>query len=530
MSESGTMHPGVTASGTATATSPIVQNGDSASNGTKIGNAPSTTAPSSGYYVSVKANAPETNLNLERTDTSEGFVGSSGQFSGTATVNASTGSNYYVTIPTGSCTVEASGNPTATATAGSANVSVEGMKTTVTNTGYKLHADATGGTAQATTPTISDTHEAGYIPTKAKTTVIAAKDTGAVTGTPQSVDQYVVAATVRTTAVDGETYSETRDNGSELIVPSGGALYINEGYIKNTKITLDEMLGGKADTAAIADNKVAAGYIVYDADGVKHTGSMQDATCTFSGGTTSASATAGTATATMDSSTITDGKSETATAHYIKVDASATGGDASASISDVLHTRTEGYVTAVNDANAVAGSSKEAKGETKTVSSTVYLKDAGVSIVKDTNIAPTVAISHKQTGIKTSTTATGYSCVVSATKTAGKATAHIAKTAGYLTNGNTSAVDVTGAEPDVTGTGTVYFKTTSVTPTISGTLGGGGVSGYNAPVMSAASSTAPQLVITGSTSGGETDCVLSSVGEDAKGYINYYTGGYSIVS
>lgn len=529
-----TSHPGVVAQGSANTTKPTVSAGAAASNGTKIGGAPSSTAPSSGYYVSVKADVPETSIPLYRTDGERGYVDSSGQFSGTAKALANSSDSYYVAIPTGACSVSADGEPTATATGGTAEVSVEGMKTTVTNTGYKLHANATGGTAKATTPTISDTHTAGYIPSKAKTTVIAAKDTNTVAGTSQNIDKYVVAATIRTTETSGETYSETRDNGSELIIPSGGALYINEGYIKNTKITLDEMLGGKEDTAAIDDKKVAAGHIVYDVDGVKHVGNMKDSTCTFSGGTTSATATAGTASVSIDNSAaVNAGISATPTNYYISADASATGGSASASITDVTHTRTEGYATATNGANAVAGSSKEAVGQNATENKKVYLKEATASGRKgDTAAAkkPAVTVSHTVNRIKTTSENTGYSCTTNATTTSvGEYTLHIDKTAGYLTEGSQS-FNFAGDAPTITNdNNSLYFKTTGVTTGESVSLGGGSTEGYHAPIPVSFSSSNPQLVMTASAEA-EEGCVVSNPPSSTAKYIDYYTGAYLIES
>lgn len=192
------------------------------------------------------------------------------------------GTSSTIYLKAATCSVTG-GTVSASATKGTASTSVNGMKTTSTNTGYSVTASATGGNASASITDVKDAHTAGYLPAKTAATVITGSSKSA-TGDNASETKYIVKSTISNTATSGETYADSRTGSDEIIIPSGGALYINEGYIKNTKITLDEMLGGKADTAAISDDHVAQGYVVYDENGVKHTGTMEDNVCTHTGG------------------------------------------------------------------------------------------------------------------------------------------------------------------------------------------------------------------------------------------------------
>lgn len=68
---------------------------------------------------------------------------------------------------------------------------------------------------------------------------------------------------------------------TSVVVPSQGYLKINAGYIGNTVIGLDQMLDGKADTAGTAAGQILTGYVAYDVDGKKLTGTMVDNTNNF---------------------------------------------------------------------------------------------------------------------------------------------------------------------------------------------------------------------------------------------------------
>lgn len=82
----------------------------------------------------------------------------------------------------------------------------------------------------------------------------------------------VISSSLGNAAKAGVSYVEN----TSVIVPSEGALYIEEGYLPATKITLDQMLEGSADQAAIGEANILASKIAYDVDGKKLVGTMPD--------------------------------------------------------------------------------------------------------------------------------------------------------------------------------------------------------------------------------------------------------------
>lgn len=82
----------------------------------------------------------------------------------------------------------------------------------------------------------------------------------------------IVSSSLGNAAKAGVAYTEN----TSVIIPSEGALYIEEGYLPATKITLDQMLEGNADQAAIGEANILANKIAYDVDGKKLVGTMPD--------------------------------------------------------------------------------------------------------------------------------------------------------------------------------------------------------------------------------------------------------------
>lgn len=98
---------------------------------------------------------------------------------------------------------------------------------------------------------------------------------GSVSGTA-TVNALINASVLDNKAATGVTYTEN----TSVIIPSEGALYISEGYIPATYITLDQMLDGKTDTAGTAEGDLRTGKVAYDVNGKKLTGNMGNATVT----------------------------------------------------------------------------------------------------------------------------------------------------------------------------------------------------------------------------------------------------------
>lgn len=92
----------------------------------------------------------------------------------------------------------------------------------------------------------------------------------------------VQAGSLANEASGSTTYSENTD--SSTVLPSGGYLYINEGWLPNTKISLSHLIPEIADHDA-GDGHILSGYKAYDEAGNVITGTMAEIDPTFSGGT-----------------------------------------------------------------------------------------------------------------------------------------------------------------------------------------------------------------------------------------------------
>lgn len=190
---------------------------------------------------------------------------SSGSTTGTATLSAS--------IPAAAATVTLSGtaaSPTVAIDETNDNILAGTATTTKPASGYYAAVKAT---APKTTLIATKTVDvAGYLGVNSEIT--ASGETDAKTGSVYYVP--ITAGALDNAATTNVTYAEN----TSIVVPSEGALYINEGYYPATKITLDQMLDGKSDTAGIATSDIRTGKIAYDVDGKKLTGSMGNATIT----------------------------------------------------------------------------------------------------------------------------------------------------------------------------------------------------------------------------------------------------------
>lgn len=114
-----------------------------------------------------------------------------------------------------------------------------------------------------------------------------------------SVSATVQAGSLNNAATSGVTYTE--NTAASTVIPAEGALYINAGWIGNTKITLGHLIPdpetGKANSGAA---EMRSGYVAWDGNGKKIVGTMANVTPSFTGGgltaTPSVSVTAASAT------------------------------------------------------------------------------------------------------------------------------------------------------------------------------------------------------------------------------------------
>lgn len=346
----------------------------------------------------------------------KGVTSASGSISGTAHLNGSL--SAAAASVAGSATVKPNALSAANGTAKVASAAT----TTKPESGYYVSATPSTAASTAITQTKTLTTK-GYLGDAAEIST-----SGSVAGGAGS--QYyipITSSTLGNSAKDGITYSEN----TSVIIPSEGALYIEEGYTPAIKITLDQMLDGKADTAGTSAPDIRSGKIAYDVDGKKLTGTMPNTSRTAGAGNvnaTSDNVALGTATTTEPTSgffitttgngTVSTGTgyitagsttSHTATKYYPVTASTVSGSDAtatanaSASVTTTIDssmyktTETEGYTYKVN---ASASSSVEnisatksltagytnatsvkatVNGASKNASSAMYIKDGVVT-------------------------------------------------------------------------------------------------------------------------------------------------------
>ncbi len=214
----------VTASKTATAPT-IAKTATTASGATNVANGnATTTAPTSGYFVSAQATAPITTLDITKTVNTAGYIGSNTQITASASTTAKTGSVYYIPIASGSCTV--AGGVLSTSGFSKADLALtlsgDTANTTMTEnmtvgaqdtTNYPYYIKISGstpavnGTTSASVTAITDAHTAGYIPAKTATNFRNAQSASpSVSVNATSNNTYVnIKAATGTTTISGTT-------------------------------------------------------------------------------------------------------------------------------------------------------------------------------------------------------------------------------------------------------------------------------------------------------------------------------------
>lgn len=156
---------------------------------------------------------------------------------------------------------------------------IEGAGTATTNqpsSGYYIAVAS--GAKNATVQVSASVTSAGYGTTTSgqyTTTgdsVTVGANASAVTYIP------ITATTFANSGTSGVTYTDISNNVSALV--SGDYLYINEGYVENSKISLAALIPDATDTNAAA-SYILSGYTAYDNDGVLIVGTMSTYTGTY---------------------------------------------------------------------------------------------------------------------------------------------------------------------------------------------------------------------------------------------------------
>lgn len=454
----------------------------------------------------------------------KGVTKASGSISGTAHLSGSL--NAAAASVAGSATVKPNALSAANGTAKIASAAT----TTEPESGYYISATPSTATTTAITQTKTLTTN-GYLGNVAEIST-----SGSVTGGAGSKYYIpITSSSLGNSAKDGITYSEN----TSVIIPSEGALYIEEGYTPAIKITLDQMLDGKADTAGTSAPDIRSGKIAYDVNGKKLTGTMPNASRTAGAGSVNATSenvslgtatttkptsgffitTSGNGTVSTDTGYITAGStaSHTATKYY-PVTASTVSGsnatataNATASVTTTIDssmyktTETTGYTYKVN---ASASSSVANVSATKSLTAGYTNATSVKATVNGASKNASSAIYIKD-GIITNNTSGGTS---SGTVPAGK---QIKIAAGYYpTDKYYTAADSAGALTKQAITGSLTIG--SITD------------GYTAPTLATAATGLSAYVTLNGNGSMTAGNIYNGTAHAATKYLEVYTGTYTV--
>lgn len=361
----------------------------------------------------------------------KGTQTASGAISGTASLSGTSLAAASATV-SGSATVKPNG-----LSAASGNAKIASAATTTQPTsGY--YVAATPSTAASTAISQSKKiNTAGYLGDAAEISA-----SGTVTGGAGSKYYIpITSSSLGNSAKDGITYTEN----TSIIIPSEGALYIEEGYTPAIKITLDQMLDGKDDTAGTSAPDIRSGKIAYDVDGKKLTGTMPNA---------SRSAGAGNVSATSDN----------------------------VSLGDAVTTKPESgyYITAQGSGTVSTGTGYITAGSTTSNTATKYYP-VTASAVSGSDATGTATASANTThnlvsGTFATSATAGYTYHVDATASASspKVTATKSITAGYT--GAKSVTATVNAASSGNKASSIYIKDGVITNNTSGGTSSGTIS------------------------------------------------------
>lgn len=344
------------------------------------GNA-TTTAPSSGYFISIQATAPATTLDITKTVNTAGYLGTNTQITASAATTANTGSIYYVPVapstPTTSYSINSGWN-TYFDSASDDDYHISITPKYSNTAGYvSAHTDTNnGGTGYWKIKTTSIDQGTSTISNNTVTRGAVSWGTGWIT------TNSISPASFANTATADVTYLDISNTTEAPMLSSSGYLYINKGYTDNLKISLAKLIPDWPNGTSVAVNdKILSGYKAYDQDGNVLTGSI--ATITLP---------------TSASSNITSGYTSKATIGR--------------STSDQYINIPPGY----NSSGAYYKISKVANGSAKTPATTITANPSGsvnssglvtMSVIASQNITPTVTAGYISSGTAGTVTVSG---------------------------------------------------------------------------------------------------------------------------
>lgn len=561
-----------------TGSATVKPNSMTASNGNaKIASEAVTTAPTSGYYIGAyAATKASTPITQTKTLTSAGYLGTTDEITASGSVTGGNGSQYYIPIQVGSLDVSAL-NVKTTSNAlkdytENTSVAIPSEGSLLIKEGYypntfvsldqllngrdedkQIAATGTldslrtgsvawtedgkkvsGAMANAEVKSGTLSHTLGaptYNSTTLKfdqsCTVTGAAPTVTTAGYISSTEGTLVAAT----SITNENHPLNKVALKASL--SSGNLTVAPTLTRTAKPTADAWVDAANGDATTTKPTTAVPYVQIDAAANTNKIKVKPQVKTAGYGDTTNydyteyEATVGAAAATTRYIPI---KTTTASAKTAPT-ASATG---NITLGAVTTTKpTNGYYIqagATAGATTVANAGWISAGDTSTGAATTKYYPVNTAALTHNNTATetkaTETLKSTASTVNAGTSTSGYYITIGKdSETAGSVTHAASVSEGYVPTAGLSSDATIATHANVTAK-TFYFASTSLTNSVSATLSGA-TTGYSNPVTVAASSTVPQLELTGSGSG-TTGSVLSSNGTADKKYINYYTGTYTV--
>lgn len=428
------------------------------------------TTTNTGYPITATADAAATSKSSVDAVKTAGWVPANGSV--TVTTPAATQASTTKYIKSGSLS-KGAGSASATGT----NIAITESSSQPSSGAY-ITVTGSGSVGVGT---------AGWIPTTATETSNTATKYYTVTG-----------ATLKNTATSGKTYTEIDAASNEnVIIPSGGYLYIDGGAIGNTKISLATLVPDGATIAETATGKSdkMRGISAYDKDGKLIAGSMPDAVLSTSGSISAVSMGTKSDSKYPVSVTGSTSASTTTTGYAVKDTTSATGSISSTAQVDAITLSASGSVTAVSvgtkssgqypisvTGSASAGVATAGYGKNETATGTI-------SSTAKMNAA-TLNASGSVTAVGfTSKDANTYNVTVTGSASAGVATEGYAKNeTGSGTITSTATVAKSTHSIAANGTATVTNATLNNTQAATGTLNSAAITPVTYTTQTAAGS------------------------------------------
>lgn len=549
-----------------------------AANDNILASAATTTKPTTGYYAAVKATAPATTLTAtEKKVDKAGYLGAASEITASASTNAKDGADYYVPIEAATIGVKEAGATGLSDYTENTDAVVPSQGYLTIEEGYIPKTKISLATLVPNDVTIGDTKgDDTILPGTTVYDADGVKHTGTMpnatfkdlTGTVNSNDAYINQITYNSTGknftvrINGTTtgtvtaQSDTAGYIAANTTAKSGAV---TGTVSGTTI-LDQIKGTASATASLGtasggeltrtekpsedtwiDGAYGTGTSTKPTSGVYVQVDRAEFTQPVTATPSVSVTTSGFGTKTDHGITAADADtSKTVTLDkgtiYVPIKGGAarvTSDTITASVgSPIKNTSTGKYDISVTGSKTINGTVVSAgwisgvDSGTVSVNGSTSLNAATLTHANTaTENAATATLKSTASTVTTATSGSYYITVGKEGQTAGSVKHTATVTEGYVPADGLSKEATIATSANVTSK-TFYFASTSLTNTVAAAKSGA-TTGYLDPVTVAASSTVPQLKMTGSGSG-TTGSVLSSNGTADNKYINYYTGSYTV--